>query len=239
MTREFISYASEYDLYSGTLDWNDLTHTQQDEIIEALTSTAGDPLALVMTSKLKRRQEEGLRAVIVFTSLMLENNEQIRAMDWSPMHRLSLRTALAETPVGQRLWEAWESSEDDALRTPLSGEMLERLAQHGMNESPLNVIVDLGLNEAEEILKANIGIVPPMAEIETAPTLRILELTWSDLTHQEKTLILDSASSGNAAAIQTLRTCRQETDPELRYRALRTLERIGSWRPKLIAMLMK
>lgn len=163
MTREFVSYASEYDLYVGTRDWNQISCEEQDEIIEAMTSPNGDPMPLVMSSGLKRRQEEGLRAITVFTSMMLEKSETIRATDWGSTHRLWLRSVLAQTPVGARLWEAWERDENEESRTPLSAEMLERLAQHGMLESPLGELPQMDWHEAEALLRESIGTLPELA----------------------------------------------------------------------------
>ena len=75
---EFISYASEYDLYVGRRSIGELTAPEQDELITSILASDGDFRKLAVRKEIKKSQAEGVWALIVFTGLALEEARRIK-----------------------------------------------------------------------------------------------------------------------------------------------------------------
>jgi hypothetical protein len=153
--RKFISYATEYDLYKGTKDWNDLLVQSQNDILIA-ELLAGDteeqPESLIMRHGLMKAQAQGLRSVIVASALALERAKRIPAADaWDAKEMAHIIDFLTGTPLGQRLKEAADGVVENV--TPLPTETLAELA----SPDSLDELLFMELEEAQDFLREMLG----------------------------------------------------------------------------------
>lgn len=142
--KTYISWATEFDTYKGTLNWQNLSLSERETI--ARYELEGMPEALdieefVMGTNLRRIQFDGLRTIIVRTALALEDKLGVRfGIDGGARYSLIL-PYLEGTAVGQELVSLLNGTagEDTNYRM---GE-LEFLAQSGSRPSPLDKLLDL------------------------------------------------------------------------------------------------
>ncbi|SDM26768.1 hypothetical protein SAMN05216360_101381 [Methylobacterium phyllostachyos] len=229
VTREFVSYATDYEMYVGRKDWTDLSIADQDRIINCMTSAEGNIEALVMSLDWKRRQEMGFGWLFVACSSMLERGGNIEAADWGDAHRHNLWTLLSDTPVGHRLSEAWYP-EEYKDRTPLDPKVLEWLALDSRREDPLADLLHMDWSAAETLLERVLGRV----ERPPAPTKArdVIEKTWSELSSAERNLMVDAASVGNEDALTALERALPALSGIIRLRVQAILWRRGTWRAR-------
>ena len=105
--KEFISYASEYDLYVGRKSIGDLSVEEQDELIKAILSADGDFRKLVVQKEVKKSQAEGLSSLVVFTGVALEAAHQIENFEAADDEDIQKIVAFLS---GTKLWLRLEES---------------------------------------------------------------------------------------------------------------------------------
>ena len=152
-SRMFISYTTPYDHYVGTLDWNNLTTEQQDQIL--VYETSGEPHELnefIMSTGLKKKQAGGIRSILVGSAMILEKNRMIADATRWDKHQLQLVLILLDgTLLAKRIAEAL-SQQDTQIRTPIDGEILASLAQTNMSPSVLDATLDMNFADAKTFL---------------------------------------------------------------------------------------
>jgi hypothetical protein len=75
---EFITYATEYDLYTGSRSIGDLPVVEQDALIREIFSAETDFRQTVVTKQIKKAQAEGLWNLVVLAGLALESSRRIK-----------------------------------------------------------------------------------------------------------------------------------------------------------------
>lgn len=75
---EFVSYASDYDMFKGRRSIAEIPIQEQDELIRLIVSPGGDFREMVVKQDIRKSQAEGLWALIVFIGLYLEDNHVIK-----------------------------------------------------------------------------------------------------------------------------------------------------------------
>jgi hypothetical protein len=154
----FISYATKYDLYVGRKDWNELTPEQQDKIIlNEMSQTEGDPSDYIMSCDLKKPQAGGLRALLVYSSMLLERYGQIKdSSSWDYHQRQKVLRLLEGILIGRRLTEAF-TPEAAHERTEINGKELEALEQSNTRPSVLDATLDMQFEDAKSFILARLA----------------------------------------------------------------------------------
>jgi hypothetical protein len=78
---EFITYATEYDLYTGRCSIGDLSTDDQDALIREIFSAETDFRETVVAKQIKKAQAEGLWSLVVLAGLALESSRRIKNFD--------------------------------------------------------------------------------------------------------------------------------------------------------------
>jgi hypothetical protein len=147
----FISYATKYDSYVGSKNWNELTRHERKTIIEhEFQYKEMDFVDFVMASGLKKLQAQGIRSLFV-ASLML--NERIGSItpnvrspkDTQHLLGIYVGTKFFKEAAGLLLNKAKDVTYYNAIE-------LERLAQTNRTESILTDALDMGIKEAREFI---------------------------------------------------------------------------------------
>lgn len=148
---QFVSYATKYDLYTGDKGWNELTITEQNEILRAeLLAQPEDisPDDLVMKHNLIKAQAQGLRGIVVASALALERAQRIPdATAWDEAEMALIIEFLKGTAFAKRFGEVAANTQKNV--TPLPEEVLESLSA---TES-LDDMLDMGLSESQAYLR--------------------------------------------------------------------------------------
>lgn len=105
--KEFVSYASEYDLYVGRRSIGELSVQEQDELIKAILCPDGDFRKLVVHKDVKKSQVEGLSSLIVFAGVALEEARQIENFEAADDEDIQKIVAFFS---GTKLWLRLEES---------------------------------------------------------------------------------------------------------------------------------
>lgn len=113
--RTFTSYATPYQMYVGSISIGELATTDQDELIRMTLANEEDVSDLVMKHDVRRRQAEGLWAVIVAIGSQLENEGIID--DWTVLDD-DIRQTILEQIEGSALYLRLEDAEEPFEHSP-------------------------------------------------------------------------------------------------------------------------
>jgi hypothetical protein len=142
--KQYISWATKFDLYKGELNWQNLPLRERTVIARFELEGTPEDLDIyefVMGTNLRRIQFDGLRTVIVRAALALEERLSVRfGTDDSAKYSLVL-PYLEGTAFGQELVSLLNGTAGEHTSYRM-GE-LEFLAQNGSKPSPLDKLLDL------------------------------------------------------------------------------------------------
>lgn len=169
--KQYISWATKFDLYKGELNWQNLS--LRERTIIARFELEGMPEDLdihefVMGTNLRRIQFDGLRTVILRVALALEERLGVRFATDASAKYSSILPYLEGTAFGQELISLLNGTAGEHTSYRM-GE-LEFLAQSGSKSSPLDKLLDLPrdlrLQGIVELLKPKgaFDLRPPKAE---------------------------------------------------------------------------
>lgn len=147
----FISYATNYDSYVGSKNWNELTLHERKTIIEhEFNYKKMDFEEFVMLSGLIKLQANGIRALYVASLMLNERMGLIKpnvrgTKDTQHLLGIYVGTKFFREAAGLLLNKANED-------TDYNGFELERLAQTNRTPSVLDDALDLNVNEARQFI---------------------------------------------------------------------------------------
>lgn len=105
--KEFISYASDWELYEGNISWDNLNISQQNRIIKAVTTNyegGESEQSIAMEIGVRKKPIEGLRHLLLTISFLFENARIIDdATEWSDSQKAVVVSFLQGTMLGCRL----------------------------------------------------------------------------------------------------------------------------------------
>jgi len=185
--KEFVTYANEWDLYNGEISWDDITITQQNRIINAMTSdyeNSSESISdIIMEIGVRKKPTEGLSALLLAISFLFEHARLIQnATEWNDAQKAIIEKFLNGTMLGRRL-EKLFSGEDvqDISDCAIYEAELERLSGDYM----YNEMLDLKHDEFKSFSQQVLSLLPGDTNIdgEKAAVLRFLtskKLSTSD-----------------------------------------------------------
>ena len=151
--RTFVSPCTPYDLYEGSLDWNELTPVQQNRIICSHLYVQPDYEELVMESGWKKSQAAGLNSLIAGVSIVLD--ERLRLLNSvyrEKAHASYILYFLAGTTIGTRLKQAHEGMIDQQTIIDIDPDSFEEV------EECYDDLCDADVKEATELVEEMFGI---------------------------------------------------------------------------------
>lgn len=161
----FVSYATKFDLYEGTKNWNELTLEQREIIAKSeLTDGDVDIHKFVMETGLKKRQFAGLRSLFVSSQMLNERIGFIKQNSKSEKDNFYILALFANTEFFKEINGLLAGKA--AETTTYNGIELERLAQIGTEESLLDEMFDMSNDEARRFLKAQLAPLHVMATVD-------------------------------------------------------------------------
>lgn len=156
----FISYATKYDSYVGSKNWNELTLHERKTIMEhEFNYKEMDFEEFVMASGLKKLQAKGIRALYVSSLMLNERMGLIKpnvrgAKDTQHLLGVYLGTKFFREAADLILNKANEATDYNACE-------LEKLAQTNRTPSILDDALDMNVNEAREFIVSHLERASP------------------------------------------------------------------------------
>lgn len=152
----FVSYATEFDLYEGTKNWNELTLEQRNTIATSEFADSNvDIQKFVMETGLKKRQYAGIRALHVSSQMLNERLGFIKQDIKGEKDRFYVLAVFANTRFFKEINDLL--TDKATLSTDYNGIELERLAQIGTEECLLDEMFDMSNSEAGHFIKSQLA----------------------------------------------------------------------------------
>ena len=135
MSTTYVSYASEYDLYEGSISVAELTVGVQDELIRAVLGTSHDFREIAVTHDVIKAQTEGLWTIVVLLGMALERDRKISNFEERTEDEVALLVAsISGTKLWLRLEEAYPPFNFREERTEYDWSELEPLQMEELSE---------------------------------------------------------------------------------------------------------
>lgn len=167
MPPTFVSYASPYDSYVGTRNWNDLTLDQRRMIAQAeFEGRDIDINEYVMTTGLKKSQLGGIRALYVAARMF---NERIGLVK-EGVTPVEVRKHVLSVFANTRFFREMNSllNGTAAETTDYVGVELERLAQTNRAPSPLEEALTLDVRSARRFIQGQLEVLHRLPQMDPA-----------------------------------------------------------------------
>ncbi len=157
MGKIFVSYATEYDMYTGYKNWNELTLGQRLAIAEYEFGFKEDGYEeYIIGTGLKKLQAQGIRALYVASLMLNERMGLIKNDAKTSNERQIILSVFANTKFFKEINELLQGRGEKL--TDYDGVELERLAQSGTRPSVLDEIFDISNIEAKEFINKQLEV---------------------------------------------------------------------------------
>lgn len=133
---EFISYASDYDMFVGRRSIAEINAQEQDELIRLVFAQDGDFREMVVRLDIKKSQAEGLWAIVVFVGLALEGARVIKNFERRDnKDTQEIIAFLSGTKLWLRLEEAFPPFDFREKKTDYNWRELEKIRIERLTEA--------------------------------------------------------------------------------------------------------
>ncbi len=151
----FISYATEYDHYTGSKNWNEITLKQRKAIVEfEFCGSDIDYESVVIESGLKKLQAQGLRSVCVASLMLNERMQLIKPDVKGEKDTLHLLSVFENTKLFKEVNALLKDTASE--QTDYTGEELEKLAQTNLRPSLLDDALDMNNVDARKFIQGQL-----------------------------------------------------------------------------------
>lgn len=152
----FVSYATKFDLYDGTKNWNELNLEQRKTIVNSeFADSHVDIQKFVMDIGLKKRQYLGIRSLHVSSQMLNERLGLIKQDMKGEKDTFYVLAVFANTHFFKEVNDLLTGKATEA--TEYNGIELEKFAQIGTEECLLDEMFDMSSNEARQFIKAQLA----------------------------------------------------------------------------------